>query len=102
MSEAGGGAVDPQGADARDAGEEKDFETALRELETIVARLDADDVDLDEAMALFERGIARLRRANRLLDEAKGRVEELITESSGALRAAELDGPGPDAGEEAS
>ncbi|MGH7540756.1 MAG: exodeoxyribonuclease VII small subunit [Gemmatimonadota bacterium] len=78
-------------------GEAPDFEVALRELERIVARLDADDVGLDEAMALFERGVARLRAATRLLDEARGRVEELIRDSSGALRAVALereDAPG--------
>lgn len=95
MSEAAAGRSDPDGQ-----GAERDFETALRELEAIVARLDAEDVDLDEAMELFERGVSRLRRANRLLDEAKGRVEELITESSGALRTAPIDAATPGDGEE--
>ncbi len=68
-----------------------DFESALEELERIVTELDSDQVGLDQAMALFESGIANLRAATRLLDEARGRVEELITESTGELRTAEFD-----------
>ncbi len=68
-----------------------DFESALEELERIVTELDSDQVGLDDAMALFESGIANLRAATKLLDEARGRVEELITESTGELRAAEFD-----------
>ena len=73
-----------------------DFESALRELERIVNELDSDDVGLDEAMSLFETGIANLRVATRLLDEARGRVEELISESTGELRAAEFTPPDAD------
>ena len=63
-----------------------DFETALAELERIVAALDSDEIGLDEAMALFEEGILHVSAANRLLEETRGKVEELITESTGELR----------------
>ena len=61
------------------------LETALEELETIAASLERDDLDLDEALALFERGIERLRAAGRLLDSAHGRVEELVQGASESL-----------------
>ena len=69
-----------------------EFETALQELERIVERLDREGVGLDEAIALFERGIERLGEARRWLETANGRVEELIANSSGKLETAPLEG----------
>lgn len=75
-------------AEERTSGERApDFEEALDELETIVQRLDRDELELDEALELFERGVARLRTASRLLDEARGRVEEVVEEAAGELEA---------------
>lgn len=71
---------------------EFEFETALRELEGIVARLDREGVGLDEAIALFEQGIERLGEARGWLETASGRVEELIASSTGKLEATPLDG----------
>lgn len=72
-----------------------DFEETLAELEEIVRALDRREMDLDEALALFERGVDRLRTASQRLDEAEGRVEELIEDASGTLREIDLD-PGAD------
>ncbi len=62
-----------------------EFEATLEELEEIVSKLDREGVGLDEAVALFERGIDRLKRANAWLDSASGRVEELIATATGEL-----------------
>lgn len=62
-----------------------DFEKTLEELEEIARALDRDDLGLDEAIALFERGVARLREANEWLESASGRVEEIIATSSGRI-----------------
>lgn len=82
------------------SGEEKadrsEFETALSELEEIVRRLDREELQLDEALALFERGVEHLRTAGRLLDEAEGRIEELIEDASGDLAAVEFDVGSPE------
>jgi len=50
----------------------------LRRIEEIVASLDSDTVDLDEALALFEEGVGHLRRAQQILQTAELKVEELI------------------------
>lgn len=63
------------------------FEQLLADLEATVDRLGAQDLELDEALSLFERGVACLRDAGRLLDAAEGRVEELIEAASGDLEA---------------
>ena len=64
---------------------EFEFEKAVAELEDIVERLDREDVGLDEAIKLFERGVERLGEARRWLEVASGRVEELIASSAGRL-----------------
>ena len=57
----------------------------MAELDRIVRELDAGDVELDEALLLFESGVGRLREAGQLLDHAQGKVEELIESASGDL-----------------
>ena len=78
-----------------------EFEKTVRELEEIVERLDREDIGLDEAIRLFERGIARLGEARRWLEEASGRVEELIATSTGGLETKPLEADAPPAGEDA-
>ena len=69
------------------------FETAQRELEEIVHRLESGQASLDEAIALWERGEELHRRCVARLDAAHGRIEEL------ARRADATDGHNPaDAG----
>ena len=53
------------------------FEAAQRELERIVERLERGDADLDEAIALWERGDELLRFCLTRLETAEGKVEEL-------------------------
>ena len=77
--------------------ERLDFEAMLAKLEEIARALDRDDLGLDEAIALFEEGIARLREANEWLETASGRVEEIIATSSGRFETRPLEGM--DAGE---
>jgi exodeoxyribonuclease VII small subunit len=67
------------------------FERALEELETIADALEQNDLDLDQALRLFERGIDRLRTAGRLLDSAHGRVEELVQGTSESLEIRPVD-----------
>lgn len=70
---------------------EFEFEAALEELEDIVDRLDREGVGLDEAIALFERGIERMGAAKAWLESASGRIEELIATSTGKLETVPLD-----------
>lgn len=76
--------------------EELDFEATMAELERIVVALDREELDLDEALRLFEEGVRHVRRANRLLEDVRGRIEELIETSSGEMRAQELAVDAPD------
>jgi exodeoxyribonuclease VII small subunit len=63
----------------------------LNRLEEIVRRLEADDVELDAALALFEEGVARLRAARKRLASAEVKVQTVL-EEAGDLRLTDLDG----------
>ena len=63
----------------------------LNRLEEIVRRLEAEDVELDAALALFEEGVARLRAARERLASAEVKVQSVL-EEAGDLRLTDLDG----------
>ena len=58
--------------------EEPGLEGRLGRLEQILAALEADDIELEKALSLFEEGVAHVRAAERLLAEAELRVDELL------------------------
>ena len=53
------------------------YEEAFAELETIVNALEGEQNPLDEAMSLFERGQALVKRCGELLDGAELKVREV-------------------------
>ncbi len=59
------------------------FEQALKELETIVGRLERGDVELEESIAIFERGEALKNHCDRLLKQAEAKVEKLTFAADG-------------------
>lgn len=64
--------------DASDGSEALSLEARLRRLEEILAQLEADEVELERALALFEEGVGLVRDAERVLSETELRVEELL------------------------
>ena len=60
------------------------FETAQKELEQIVERLERGVAELDEAIALWERGEELLRFCLHRLETAEGKIEELAQRAAGA------------------
>lgn len=59
---------------AEEVGETVDFETAMAEIEQIVAQLEGGELGLAESLAQYERAVGRLRTCHRLLDEAEHQV----------------------------
>lgn len=59
------------------------FETALKELETIVGRLEKGDVALEESITIYERGEALKAHCDNLLKQAEARVEKLTLNAQG-------------------
>lgn len=54
------------------------FEAGLIELEAVVKELEAGDLPLERALALFEKGTALSAVCRKQLDDAETRVEQLI------------------------
>lgn len=66
-------------AEARaETAEETSFEQALERLEAIVDRLEQGELPLEEALAVFEEGVALTRRCAGELDSAERRIDELV------------------------
>ncbi|HEY7529404.1 MAG TPA: exodeoxyribonuclease VII small subunit [Gemmatimonadota bacterium] len=84
------GAFLPGGSDV-ESGAGARLEEELRRLEIIVQRLEREDVPLDEALALFEEGIAIARSARSKLEAAEGRIREILREAGDAFRVRELE-----------
>jgi len=63
----------------------------LARLEEIVRKLEADDVELDAALLLFEEGVARLRAARERLVAAEVKVQAVLEEAGGDIRLTDLD-----------
>lgn len=54
------------------------FETAIGELERIVSQLESGDLELEQSLALFERGIELTRLSQSKLQEAEQKVQILM------------------------
>jgi len=56
---------------------EMSFEHALKELEQIVGRLERGDVELEQSIAIYERGESLRDHCDRLLQRAEAKVEKI-------------------------
>jgi exodeoxyribonuclease VII small subunit len=65
------------------------FEDQLARLEEIVARLEDESVGLEEALGLFENGMALARRCRERLEEVEQRVTQLLEAENGPVEAVE-------------
>ena len=59
------------------------FEDAITELQSVVDRLEAGKVALDEALSLYERGMELVKRCNTCLDTAEQRVNAVHGNADG-------------------
>jgi exodeoxyribonuclease VII small subunit len=55
-----------------------DFEKALEELEALVERLESGDLNLEQSLSQFQRGIELTRHCQGVLAQAQQTVEQLI------------------------
>ena len=56
---------------------EPDYRAMSDELETIVADLQQDDIDVDEAMQKYERGLELIKLLEKYLKTAENKIEKL-------------------------
>jgi exodeoxyribonuclease VII small subunit len=64
------------------------FEDALKELESIVARLEQGAVALEESITIYERGEALKSHCDRLLKNAEMRIEKITLGADGRPKGA--------------
>ncbi len=74
-----------------ETGERPQFREELARLEAIVRQLEADELDLDRALELFEEGVRRLKAARGLLQESDLKVRRVLEAADGTLRTRDLD-----------
>ncbi|MEL7042642.1 MAG: exodeoxyribonuclease VII small subunit [Pseudomonadota bacterium] len=62
---------------------EMTFEEALSELETIVRQLEQGDVELEQSIAIYERGAALKKHCETRLKAAELKVEQIVQSPDG-------------------
>jgi exodeoxyribonuclease VII small subunit len=67
--------------------QEPTFEGSLKRLEEIVAQLEGDKLALEQSLEIFEEGVKLVRFCAGRLDEAERRIEILLADKEGQLRA---------------
>lgn len=63
------------------------FEDALKELETIVEKLEGGDVELEESIKIYERGAALKAHCLGKLKNAELKVEQIVLNQDGDVSA---------------
>ena len=83
--------------DASQPAAELSFETALERLEGIVGRLEGGELELEDALAAFEQGVALTRRCAEQLESTERRIQVLVREGEAlATRAFEPEADDPE------
>ncbi len=62
--------------------DERTFEALVRRLEEVVGTLDAGDIPLEKALALFEEGVSLAREGHRRLEDAERRITVLLEDGT--------------------
>ncbi len=70
---------------------DKKFEDALQDLESVVEKLDAGTLSLEESLQAFEEGVALVRFLEEKLTEVEKRVEVLTRDNSGLFQTQSLE-----------
>ena len=59
-----------------------DFESSLKKLESIVAKLEDENIDLEDSVKSFEAGINLVKECQKQLEEAELKVKELLDDGT--------------------
>ena len=59
-----------------------DFESSLKELESIVTKLEDENINLEDSVKSFEAGINLVKECQKQLEEAELKVKELLDDGS--------------------
>jgi exodeoxyribonuclease VII small subunit len=64
----------------------KNFESALEDLEQVVEQLESGELALEDSLAAFENGVALVKYCNQKLNEVEKKVELLVKDKEGKLQ----------------
>ena len=67
------------------------FEDALAELEEIVRKIDTGQENLADAVDSFERGVILKKHCEKMLKDAKLKIEKITSSSEGKINTTEVD-----------
>ncbi|HEY5530898.1 MAG TPA: exodeoxyribonuclease VII small subunit [Candidatus Anoxymicrobiaceae bacterium] len=70
---------------------EPTFKSAIEELEKITDSLESGELELEQSLALFERGVSLIKYCQDRLDSAQARVELLVDSLEGEVEAVAFD-----------
>jgi exodeoxyribonuclease VII small subunit len=70
---------------------EPTFKEAIEELEKITASLESGELELEESLALFERGVELIKFCQDKLDGAQAKVEMLVESLEGDIESVALE-----------
>lgn len=60
-----------------------EFEKSFQQLESIVQRLESEELPLDESLRLFEQGISLSRFCHQRLEEVEKKIELILADAKG-------------------
>lgn len=70
---------------------EPTFKEAIEELEKITDSLEGGELELEQSLALFERGVVLIKYCQDKLDSAQSKVELLVDSLEGEIDSVDLD-----------
>jgi exodeoxyribonuclease VII small subunit len=76
--------------------QDKAFDAALEELESVVEQLESGDLSLEDSLAAFEKGVGLVKYCNQKLSEIERKVEVLVKDKEGKLQLKMLDAKADD------
>ena len=54
------------------------FEKSVQELDSIVEKMESGELNLEQSLELFERGVKLTRECRKILDDAEKKIEKLL------------------------
>lgn len=69
------------------------LEQAIARLEQIVASIEREELELEEALRLFDEGMELVRAAEQELSESAGRLKQVLVDRQGRQRQVDFDLP---------
>jgi exodeoxyribonuclease VII small subunit len=74
------------------AADQPGFDQVLAQLRSVVERLEAGSLSLEQSLSAFEEGVKLARQGVQILDAAEQRVEILMRDQAGEPRAVPFEG----------